>query len=237
MAGLSGLGRPGRRPALSTSDPHADASGPDDAGESDDAGAPDDVRERLVLAALRVAAERGLAELTVRRIAEAAGTSTMSVYSRFGNRTGVLEALYLRAFDMLGDVFAAAPADGRLVAMAMAYREFALDNPARYAFMFNRPSPDFEPSEQLRSRTVQRAFGPLIDEVRAAMGGEPEDAVRVAYWLWCVMHGLVGLELANVLATPMPGWGVSAAVGPEVGERMYRAGVLAMLTGLGVPGV
>jgi AcrR family transcriptional regulator len=193
-----------------------------------------------VSAALEVAGEHGLAELTVRRIAQAAGTSTMSVYSRFGGRAGVLEALYQRAFDMLGDALAAVSAEsagphGRLIALAMAYRKFALDNPSRYAFMFNRPSPDFEPSEELRTRTVQRAFGPLIDEVRTAAGVQPQDAVRTGYWLWCVMHGLVGLELAEVLATPVPGWGVAAAAGPEVGERMYRAGVLAMLTGLGVP--
>jgi AcrR family transcriptional regulator len=205
-----------------------------------DAGEQDDLRERLVLAALRVAGEHGLAELTVRRIAEAAGTSTMSVYSRFGGRTGVLEALYQRAYDMLGEVFAAVPRPEsgpreRLVALAMAYREFALDNPSRYAFMFHRDTPDFEPDGELRARAVRRAFGPLIEEVHATVGGQPQDAVRTAYWVWCVMHGLVGLELVNVLATPVPEWGVTAAPGPEAGERMYRAGVLAMLAGLGVP--
>jgi len=70
-------------------------------------------REQLVDAALRVVEEHGLGELTVRRIAEAAGTSTMSVYSRFGGRDGMLEAVYRRAFVMLGDAFrAASPPDG-----------------------------------------------------------------------------------------------------------------------------
>ncbi|WP_035844811.1 hypothetical protein [Kitasatospora azatica] len=56
-------------------------------------------------------------------------------------------------------------------------------------------------------------------------------ATRGAYRLWCVMHGLVGLELTDVLRAPLTSWG---ATGEDAGaaERMYRAGVQAMLTGL-----
>ena len=205
-------------------------------------------REQLVDAALRVVGERGLGELTVRRIAEAAGTSTMSVYSRFGGRDGMLEAVYRQAFVMLGDAFRAAPAragtgrgdaddDGplsRLLGLAFAYREFALASPPRYAFMFGRPPVDFEPSEQLRAEVLQGAFGPLIGAVRDASGHEGVQAVRVAYFLWGAMHGLVGLELADVLRHPLPGWDVAAPGDEGAGERMYAAGVQAMLHGLGL---
>jgi AcrR family transcriptional regulator len=40
---------------------------------------PEDLRERLIAAGLRVLDQHGPAELTVRRIAEAAGSSTMGV--------------------------------------------------------------------------------------------------------------------------------------------------------------
>ena len=113
-----------------------------------------DVRERLVDAALRVLNEGGPGELTVRRIAEAAGSSTMGVYSRFGGRTGVLDALYRRGFDLLEATLAAVPeADDprrRIVDIAIAYREFALANPLLYALMFERPLPDFDPEVQAR---------------------------------------------------------------------------------------
>ncbi|HEY7816467.1 MAG TPA: TetR/AcrR family transcriptional regulator [Nakamurella sp.] len=196
---------------------------------------PDDVRERLVVAALRVAAEHGLAELTVRRIADAAGTSTMSVYSRFGGRAGVLEALYRRAFAMLGDVLAAVPrpSDNHayLIDLAMAYRSFALESPPRYSFMFGHPLADFAPGAQLRAEALPGCFGPLVAAVRVAAGGQ--DAMRPAYFLWCVLHGMIGLELADILRTPLPGWGVGT---PDdgAGERMYLAGVRAMLVGLGL---
>lgn len=189
-------------------------------------------RERLVEAALRVVAEHGPAELTVRRIAEAAGTSTMAVYSGFGGRAGVLEALYRRAFAMLAEAFGAADRQDaatadpgtRVLTLAAAYRAFALADPARYAFMFDRAAPDFAPSAELRAEVLDTAFGPLI----AALGGD----LRKAYAVWGTMHGLVGLELAEVLAAPPPSWGVVPDEGAA--ERMYGAGVRAVLTGLGL---
>jgi AcrR family transcriptional regulator len=196
-----------------------------------------ELRERLVSAALRVAGEQGLGELTIRRIAEAAGTSTMSVYSRFGSRAGVLEALYRRAFTMLGDAFEAVPSSPtHILDLAMAYRAFALASPPRYSFMFDRPLADFEPTEDLRSETLQGSFGPLIAAVRKASGGETPQAVRSAYCLWSVMHGLVGLELAEVLRTPLPGWGLATPDEAAAADRMYVTGVRAMLTGLELTG-
>jgi AcrR family transcriptional regulator len=198
-------------------------------------------RERLVTAALRVAGEHGLAELTVRRIADAAGMSTMAVYSGFGGRAGVLEALYRRAFQMLAEAFEAvqqpsphddggadAPARARyLIALALAYRSFALESPPRYSLMFDRAVADFTPSAELRAASLETAFGPLIGVVHGDL--------RKAYALWATMHGLVGLELAEVLATAPPSWGVVPDEGAA--ERMYIAGVRAVLAGLGLEGL
>ena len=196
-------------------------------------------RDRLVTAALRVADAQGLGELTVRRIAEAAGMSTMAVYSGFGGRTGVLEALYRRAFQLLTEAFeavekpsgddagaddATARADGYLLALALAYRSFALASPSRYSLMFDRAVADFTPSPELRAASLETAFGPLI----GVLSGD----LRKAYALWATMHGLVGLELAEVLATAPPSWGVVPDEGAA--ERMYIAGVRAVLTGLGL---
>ncbi|MEY9895677.1 AcrR family transcriptional regulator [Catenulispora sp. MAP12-49] len=197
-------------------------------GSASDAASREEQRERLIVAALGVAAEHGLAELTVRRIAEAAGTSTMSVYSGFGGRAGVLEALYRRAFDMLGEAFGAVVPDQdvsvHLMGLATAYRDFALESPARYSFMFDRPLPDFTPGPELRAAALETAFGPLI----GVLGGD----LRKAYALWAVMHGLIGLEFADVLAAPPPSWGTVPDGGAA--QRMYIAGVQAVLTGLGV---
>jgi hypothetical protein len=90
--------------------------------------------------------------------------------------------------------------------------------------MFDRAVPDFAPSAELRAEALDTAFGPLI----AALGGD----LRKAYALWGTMHGLVGLELAEVLDVPPASWGVVPDEGAA--ERMYEAGVRALLAGLGL---
>src|SRR5215213_5805048 len=68
------------------------------------AGRPDETREALLAAAHDLLAREGAAALTVRRIAAAAGVSTMNVYSRFGGKDGVLDALLIEGFEKLTEV-------------------------------------------------------------------------------------------------------------------------------------
>lgn len=204
-------------------------------GEASPPPAQDELRERLIAAALRVIADHGLGELTVRRVAEVADTSTMGVYSRFGGRVGVLRALYVRTYDMLAETLAAVPVGddpvASLMALARVYREFALASPARYWFMFDQASSGFQPDEPLRAQSFQSALDPVLTAVRRAVP-DSLGALRAAYCLWCVMHGLLGLELAKVPGTPLPA--VEFEPDDQTAERMYLAGCTAMLTGLGL---
>src|SRR5437867_956563 len=107
-------------------------------------------RERFVQAALTILDELGVSGLTVRGLAEAAGSSTIGVYTRFGGRTGVLDALYERTFELLHSEIADLPpasgdTTGDVLAFACAYRRFALESPARYGFMFERTVPGYDP--------------------------------------------------------------------------------------------
>ena len=203
-------------------------------GSTADSAANAELAERLVAAALRVLAAHGVGELTVRRVAEEAESSTMGVYSRFGGRAGLLQALYQRSFHLLTQALGAVPITDDplhdLRELAYAYRDFALDGPQRYLFMFSRPLPDFEPTSGLHAEVLQAAFAPVIEAVRRS-GAQGLAATRAAYCLWCVMHGLVGLELTDVLRAPLTTWGVTGE-DTAAAERMYRAGVQAMITGL-----
>jgi AcrR family transcriptional regulator len=199
-------------------------------------------RERLIFAGLRVLHERGAAELTVRRVAELAGSSTMGIYSCFGGRAGMLEAIYRRGFELLEDAITApqagtadqARADPSqpIIAIATAYRRFALGNPALYALMFERPLPGFDPSPQLRSWALNLTFTPLVEQVaRAQAGGllAGDDPIRPSYLLWTTVHGVTSIELTHAMRSPLPGWFVDS---PEAGEQMLLAAVRAVLTGL-----
>ena len=69
----------------------------------------DDTRAALLAAAHDLLATEGPAALTVRRIAAAAGVSTMNVYSRFGGKDGVLDELFVDGFRRLADEMVDAP--------------------------------------------------------------------------------------------------------------------------------
>ena len=78
----------------------------------------------------------------------------MGVYTHFGSKQGLLEQLYLHGFRRLEDRLNSVPSDGQgrqeLLAFALEYRAFALDNEALYGLMFERAAPDFVPSDDSR---------------------------------------------------------------------------------------
>jgi AcrR family transcriptional regulator len=192
--------------------------------------------ERFIFAGLRVLHERGAAELTLRRVAQQAGSSTMGIYSCFGGRAGMLEAIYRRGFELLKDAITAPAANAdpgqAIIAIATAYRRFALGNPALYALMFERPLPAFDPSPQLRSWALDLTFTPLAEEVaRAQAGGllAGNDPVRPSYLLWTTVHGITSIELTHAVRSPLPGWFIDS---PEAGEQMLLEAVRAVMTGL-----
>ena len=194
-------------------------------------------RDRFIVAGLRVLHERGAAELTLRRVAGLAGSSTMGIYSCFGGRTGMLEAIYRRGFELLRDAITApgpVTADpGRaIIAMATAYRGFALGNPALYALMFERPLPGFDPPPRLRSWALNLTFTPLVEQVaRAQAAGllAGDDPVRPAYLLWTTIHGITSIELTHAVRSPLPGWFIDS---PEAGQQILLEAVRAVLAGL-----
>jgi hypothetical protein len=79
---------------------------------------------------------------------------------RAGGRVGMLEAIYRRGCERLKDAITARSADPSraIVAIATAYRRFALGNPALYALMFERRPPGFDLPPQLRSWALNLTF-------------------------------------------------------------------------------
>jgi AcrR family transcriptional regulator len=195
-----------------------------------------DIRDQLVDAGLRVLDQAGPSELTVRRIAETAGTSTMGVYSRFGSRSGVLNSIYERGFALLIEELTALPDTGdarqRVLDLSLVCRRFALARPALYAFMFERPVPDFDPGPQRRDAMLRASFGLLVAAVQRAIAQgtlAPGDPVRTSYLVWSMTHGMISLELTYVRRGPLPGWLIES---PAAAERVFVDGLLAVLAGL-----
>ena len=156
-------------------------------------------RETLLEAALQLLEERGPGALRIRDLSEAVGKSTMGVYTHFGSKQGLLEQLYLHGFQRLEDRLAGigSGGDGRreLLAFALAYRGFAVDNEALYGLMFERATPDFIPSDASRMAGLV-TFELLVARI-AQWRPDFADPSADAHLVWATMHGLVSIELMH----------------------------------------
>jgi AcrR family transcriptional regulator len=183
------------------------------------------LRERSVLdAAARVLVQAGATGLTVRAVADEAGASTMVLYTLFGGRDGLLDALCRDGLARLG----AALARGRgrsgtgatvvLYGLAARYRRFALCDPPFYHALsiVLRPGPLVRASD---------AFQFLVDAVEECMSaGElaPADPELVADALWALVHGLVSLELGGHFASAAAAERCFAAAGAAILDGFRR---------------
>src|SRR3954471_19435646 len=146
-------------------------------------------RETLLEAALRLLEAREPGALRIRDLSEAVGKSTMAVYTHFGSKQALLEQLYLYGFSRLEEQLKTVPSEGNaeqeLVAFALAYREFALQNEALYGLMFERGTPDFVPSDDSRMAGLA-TFGMLAERI-ADWKPELPDSARTAHLVWAAM--------------------------------------------------
>lgn len=163
----------------------------------------DVTRTALLSAAHDLLASEGPGALSVRRIAAAAGVSTMNVYSRFGGKDGVLEELFVDGFRRLDAAMAGIRSSGDtlgdLFECGAAYRRFARENPTYYTLMFDKAIPEFQPSDAAMEAALG-ALGRVVERVARAMEAgtvAPGDPHTVASGLWACEHGLVTLEMRH----------------------------------------
>jgi AcrR family transcriptional regulator len=175
-------------------------------------------------AALEILREGGHHALTVRAVAARAGCSTIGVYTWFGGKDGLVDAILIDGYHSFAEALRAIGGDGAngkqpvggqsvggkvsqpspgrisgLMAQGFAYRAWALAHPTEYHVMFGRAVPGHVPGEEAVVAGLI-AFELLRAEVVAAQQSgvisEPDtDAVAMA--LWGVAHGLVSIELSQ----------------------------------------
>ncbi len=160
-----------------------------------------DTRQAILDAAIEILHHHGAGALTVRSVAAAAGCSTTGVYTWFGSKNGLVEAIFVDGFRRFHaaqqEVLDARGPD--LTALAEVYRDWALANPTHYQVMFQNAVPDFEPSEQARA-VAWSTFDQLVDAAEATRRARhiaiPVD--ELAHHLWATVHGYVSLELSGM---------------------------------------
>ena len=158
-----------------------------------------ELRDRLLQVAVSILNEDGLSGFTTRRVAEQAGTSLPAVYELFGDKPGLLRAVFFEGFRMLSRRLSAIPETDDAVAdvqrLIPVFRRFCLDYPALARVMFSRPFQDFDPGpeELAMSPSVREIFVGRIKRCTDAglLTGDPVD---IAHVLLALAQGLAVQE-------------------------------------------
>jgi AcrR family transcriptional regulator len=193
----------------------------------------EETRSALRAAAERIVAAEGYGALSVRAVADEAGTTTRAVYSVFGSKEGLVDALAQTAFEFLFDTIERMPetddAVADLVAVGLqAFRPLAIEHPALYRIAFQRVIPHLRAGPELTAAR-QRAFAQLrrrIERVNEAgrLGAISIDDATVAFE--AVMEGLANAELRGATLPILP-------AGDE--ERAWRTALQTVVRGFAAP--
>lgn len=161
------------------------------------------VRRSIQSAAAALYRAEGIASISARAVATKAGVSVGTIYSYFGDLTGLMQSLWTGRIAELEDEFrtrAKAYEDPleRIAALLTAYLKFGIEQDALYrgALMFVRPAaletPEKQPLDGFAFPTLLRdairqgqADGSIVDD----------DADVLVQMLWCGVHGTLALPI------------------------------------------
>lgn len=175
------------------------------------------VRAELLRAAVEILDKDGPDALQTRKIAGAAGTSTMAVYTHFGGMPALIAAVAEEGLCQFDAALTMAPTSdpvADLIAAGIAYRRFAIERPHMYRLMFgstsahgiNAPAHDVVTLSVAEISDHYPSFAHVVRGVHRCMvagritaGSASDDAtvVATAAQFWASLHGFVMLELAG----------------------------------------
>jgi len=149
--------------------------------------------QRITAAARQVAEAEGWSAVTIRRLADEIEYSQPVLYSHFKSRDAIVSAVALEGFREIKTALhqAAHISTDSLHAresVAIAYLDFARDNPALYEAMFTMPT-DLLFAEGATKSELREAF----EELAAVVPPSPNVDVTTETF-WATLHGLVQLE-------------------------------------------
>ena len=190
-------------------------------------------------AAVDLLTRDGAKALSVRKLAAAVGTSTMAVYTHFGNMAGLLEAMTDEATSRLTEAVTHVPHTDDPVAeffvVGLAYYRFAMTNPQRYELIMgtaSTPQPllDIRTDVTVTGRPTDRADRSASYDVlhgvvqRMITAGRIRDdgCLAMTARLWSICHGAVSLELAGYFGHE--GHGLTDVLGPLAVDAIVGMG-------------
>lgn len=186
----------------------------------------EETRQRLLDAAEHIVDTKGPHAVSVRTVADRAGTSTRAVYSLFGSKEGLLAGLATRGFQVLAQYVDDVPLTDDplhdiLEATVRGYRRFATERPSLNRLALQLVIPDLRVDPELPV-IADATFGRLVQRVeRLQSGGALDDGNprEIAAQVSALCEGLVNVERRGRL------------FGRRDPEEVWRGAVAALLRG------
>lgn len=153
-------------------------------------------RGQILAAAWDIAAESGLAAVSLHEVARRVGIRQPSLYGYVSSKLDLYDAMFAQAYEQLLARLDSSPPSGtareQLLHVSRVVLDFAVENPSRQQLIFQRTIPGFEPSPTsyaLAKRLVDRSVSLL-----SALGaGSPAHAEVYT----SLVAGLGGQQIAN----------------------------------------
>jgi AcrR family transcriptional regulator len=155
-------------------------------------------RREIVDAAWQVARDKGLAMVTLRDVADLVGMRPPSLYTHFGSKHAIYDAMFGDAWTQFLEHTKAVEADeprtsrAALRFYARVFFDFAVGFPARHQLMNLRTIPDFTPSPEAYAPSVAMMEGFVARMARHGIRRQADIDLFTA-----IVAGMIDAQLAN----------------------------------------
>ena len=140
-------------------------------------------RERIRAVSYQLLVQKGLSGLSMRALADRLGIKAASLYKHVSGKDEIIADLQARGIEEFATSLSDAGTSKR--AKALAYRQWALDNPHLYEVTFRIP---------LLRDQLPDGLEDGVTEMIIAITGQSHEHARA---VWAMVHGLVDLEIAG----------------------------------------
>lgn len=162
-----------------------------------------DLEDRILKAARKLWKKGAERALTMRAIAQAAGTNTPAVYRRFACREDIQRALLQRTKDEVFRQLQNAPS---VEEACERYLDFAESHPHEYELyyvheyklLFSARAKQMTASK-LTFKQKRPAVQLMEGKLAAQLGGAPDDYLSVTLTIWALLHGTAMLLLTKMV--------------------------------------
>jgi AcrR family transcriptional regulator len=143
------------------------------------------LQERILKAAHALWRTHGEKGLTLRAVAQKAGTTTTTVYKKFRNREALRLAIARRVEERLVNIVTSCSGPEEFVRQ---YLHFAQSRPQEYRLLYGSAWPEI--FGKGRPRPIQNW---VLNHLAERFGGEPRDYVQANFALFLATHGAASL--------------------------------------------